>query len=124
MPLTKNPRENQASPGRLFYPNISPEEILRFLKKSPGSFSHQKKVKETEFFDAFLNFFIEYFYMQEKIELKDFINSLERAVLVKMLDRFNGNQKDTAKFLGVNHTTLNQKVRKHQIGFFKKPVEG
>lgn len=124
MPLTKNPRENQASPGRMIQPSISPEEMLRFLKKSPGSFSHQRKGEETEFFDAFFNFFIEYFYMREKIELKDFINSLERAILVKMLGRFNGNQKDTAKFLGVNHTTLNQKVRKHKIGFFKKPVEG
>jgi DNA-binding protein Fis len=52
------------------------------------------------------------------------MNSLERALLVKMLDKFNGNQKHTAIFLGINHTTLNQKVRKHKIGFFKKPIEG
>ncbi|MGB3861165.1 MAG: helix-turn-helix domain-containing protein [Candidatus Aminicenantaceae bacterium] len=58
------------------------------------------------------------------IDLKAFLNSLERAILVKMLDRFNGNQKDTATFLGVNHTTLNQKVRKHKISFFKRPIEG
>lgn len=62
--------------------------------------------------------------MQENIELKDFINSLERAILVKILERFNGNQKDTAKFLSINHTTLNQKVRRHKIIFSKKPVEG
>ena len=105
-------------------PSLSPAEILQFLKENPRSFSHQTTVKEKEFLDAFFNFFIEYFYMQDNIELKDFINSLERAILVKMLDRFNGNQKDAAKFLSVNHTTLNQKVRKHKISFFKKPVEG
>ncbi|MGD9346631.1 MAG: helix-turn-helix domain-containing protein, partial [Candidatus Aminicenantes bacterium] len=60
----------------------------------------------------------------EDVDLKDFMNSLERALLVKMLDKFNGNQKHTAIFLGINHTTLNQKVRKHKIGFFKKPIEG
>lgn len=81
-------------------------------------------MKEKEFLDAFFNFFIEYFYIHDTIELKDFINSLERAILVRMLERFNGNQKDTAKFLSINHTTLNQKVRKHKISFFKKPVEG
>ena len=79
---------------------------------------------EKEFLEVFFNFFIEYFYIKENSELKDFMNSLERAILVRMLDRFNGNQKDTAKFLSVNQTTLNQKVRKHKISFFKKPVEG
>ena len=81
-------------------------------------------MNEKDFFEAFFNFFVEYFYMQDNIELKNFMDSLERAILVKMLDRFNGNQRDTAKFLSVNHTTLNQKVRKHKISFFKKPVEG
>jgi transcriptional regulator with GAF, ATPase, and Fis domain len=60
--------------------------------------------------------------MKENIDLKDFINTLERAILVKMLDKFNGNQKDTATFLGMNHTTLNQKVRRHKIHFDKRLI--
>jgi DNA-binding NtrC family response regulator len=106
------------------HPNLSPSDILQLLKDNPGSFSYPTKVKEKDFFEAFFHFFIEYFYMQENIELKEFINSLERAILIKMLERFNGNQKGTAKFLSVNHTTLNHKVRKHKISFLKKPVEG
>lgn len=111
--------EGQISPQSL----IS-ENILRLLKDHPSELSHQTKEKEKELCGIFFNFFIDYFYMKEDVDLKNFINSLERAILVKMLDRFNGNQKETAKFLGVNHTTLNQKVRKHRICFFKKPIEG
>ena len=121
---TKNQREKHPLHGRSLPPSLTPEEIFQFLKDNSGNFSSQAKTKEEEYFEAFFSFFIEYFYMQENIELKDFMSSLERAILIKMLERFNGNQKDTAKFLRINHTTLNQKVRKHRISFFKKPVEG
>jgi len=104
--------------------SLSQEEILQFLKDNPGGISHQTKVKEEEFYEVFFHFFVDYFYVKENINLKDFMNFLERAILVKMLDRFNGNQRDTATFLGINHTTLNQKVRKHKISFFKRPIEG
>jgi DNA-binding NtrC family response regulator len=110
--------------GRIPPQGLSPGEIFQFLKDYQRGLSHQTKVKEGEFYEVFFYFFIDYFYMQENITLKDFMNSLERDILVKMLDRFNGNQKDTATFLGVNHTTLNQKVRKHKISFFKRPIEG
>lgn len=103
---------------------LSPEVIFQFLKENRDKFPHQTKLKEREFFDVFLDFFVDYFYMQDNIDLKDFMKSFERALLVKMLDKFNGNQKDTADFLGINHTTLNHKVRRHRIGFFKKPIEG
>ena len=110
--------------GRIPPHGLSLEEIFQYLKDRPSENTHQAKMKEREFHELFIDFFIDYFYLKENIDLKDFISSLERAILVKMLDRFNGNQKDTAAFLGINHTTLNQKVRKHKICFFKKPIEG
>jgi DNA-binding NtrC family response regulator len=110
--------------GQISHQGLLPEEIFRRLKDQPSGLSHQTKMKEKEFYDIFFDFFIDYFYMKEDIHLKGFINSLERAILIKMLDRFNGNQKETASFLGINHTTLNQKVRKHKINFFKRPIEG
>jgi DNA-binding protein Fis len=110
--------------GRIPPHGLSLEEIFQYLKDRPGEYSHQAKMKEREFHELFIDFFIDYFYMKDNIDLKEFISSLERAILVKMLNKFNGNQKDTAAFLGINHTTLNQKVRKHKICFFKKPIEG
>jgi len=109
---------------QILHQGLGPEEIFRFIKDHPSGLSHQTKMKEKEFYEIFFDFFIDYFYMKEDIDLKNFINSLERAIMVKMLERFNGNQKETAKFLGVNHTTLNQKVRKLKINFLKRPIEG
>ena len=122
--MVENPEKFHFPYGQIPLQGLSHEEIFQFLKDNPGSFPYQEKVKKGEFYEVFFDFFIDYFYMQENIDLKNFMNSLERAILIKMLDRFNGNQKDTATFLGVNHTTLNQKVRKYKISFFKRPIEG
>jgi len=80
------------------------------------------KEDEHKFRKTIVNFFVEYFYMNEKVHLKDFMDSLERAILIKMLSKFNGNQRNTAKFLGLNHTTLNQKIKKHNIRFRKTAI--
>jgi DNA-binding NtrC family response regulator len=122
--MEKNQEKFVLPYDRITDQSLSQEEILQFLKDNPGGISHQTKVKEEEFYEVFFHFFVDYFYVKENINLKDFMNFLERAILVKMLDRFNGNQRDTATFLGINHTTLNQKVRKHKISFFKRPIEG
>jgi len=80
------------------------------------------KEGEHKFRKTIVNFFVEYFYMDEKVHLKDFMDSLERAILIKMLSKFNGNQRNTAKFLGLNHTTLNQKIKRHNIRFRKTAI--
>lgn len=121
--MTKNTEKFFPSHNRIPFQSLSHEEIFQFLKNTPMDFP-QKRLDENVFHEVFFHFFIDYFYMKENIDLKDFLNSLERAILVKMLDRFNGNQKNTAAFLRLKHTTLNQKVRKHKIDFFKRPIEG
>ncbi len=122
--MAKNSEKLLASYGRIPFRGFSHEEIFQFLKDNPLSFPQQIKLDEKVLYAVFFDFFVDYFYMKENIDLKDFLNSLERAILVKMLDKFNGNQKNTATFLRIKHTTLNQKVRKHKIDFFKKPAEG
>ena len=122
--MVENPEKFHLPNGQRPLQGLSPGEIFQFFKDNPESFFSRTKVKKGEFYEVFFDFFIDYFYMQENIDLKGFMSSLERAILVKMLGRFNGNQKDTATFLGVNHTTLNQKVRKYKISFFKSPIEG
>jgi len=82
------------------------------------------KQNEQKFKKAVVHFFVEYFYMNENIQLKEFMESLERAILIKILSKFNGNQRNTAEFLGLNHTTLNQKIKKHSIRFRKTAISG
>jgi DNA-binding NtrC family response regulator len=122
--MVKLPEKLEFPYGQITLQGLSPEEIFHFLKDNPRGIAAQTKVEEKEFYEIFFDFFIDYFYMQENIDLKDFMNSMERSILINMLDKFNGNQKDTASYLGINHTTLNQKVRKHKISFFKRPIEG
>jgi len=69
-----------------------------------------------------LNAFIEQFCMRQRVPLPELVDILEKAILIKVLSRVNGNQKDAAKFLGIKYTTLHQKVKKYNIKFFKNPI--
>lgn len=79
------------------------------------------KLVEKRFREEALNFFVDYFCLKNDVDLKEFLENLERNILVKALSRFNGNQRRTARYLGLKHTTLNQKVKKYNIHFRKQP---
>ena len=70
---------------------------------------------------AFLAF-LEFARLTDRPHLKVFLESLEKAVLCRLLARFNGNQRRTAGYLGVKYTTFNGKVKKYGISFRKTPV--
>ncbi len=59
--------------------------------------------------------FIEYFFTTSNIPLKEFMESLERSIILRVLGRVGGNQREAAKILGLKSTTLNEKIRKYQI---------
>jgi transcriptional regulator of acetoin/glycerol metabolism len=67
--------------------------------------------------------FVEYFCMSRTLPLKELIENLERTIIIRALSRFNGNQKEVARFLGVKYTTLNEKVKKYNIYFRKAPYK-
>ncbi|MGB3862790.1 MAG: helix-turn-helix domain-containing protein [Candidatus Aminicenantaceae bacterium] len=46
---------------------------------------------------------------------------MEKTVLLRALSQCNGNQKSAAKFLGMKCTTLNEKLKRYNIQFDKKP---
>jgi len=69
-----------------------------------------------------LDVFIEYFFMRRRRPLREILNILEKAILTKVLSHVNGNQRDAAKFLNLKYTTLHEKVKKHNIKFFKSPI--
>jgi DNA-binding NtrC family response regulator len=59
--------------------------------------------------------FIEYFFTSSNIPLKEFMESLERSIILRVLGRVGGNQREAAKILGLKSTTLNEKIRKYKI---------
>jgi len=85
------------------------------LKKSPER--RDKEIKENLIFRILLT----YYCTETKLSFKKFLDKLERIVIVKTLSIFNGNQKDSAKFLGMKYTTLHEKVKRHNISFRKSP---
>ena len=60
---------------------------------------------------------IEHFCFEEHKSFKDLIDAFERAVLIKVLSRFNGNQRRSADYLGMKSSTLNEKIKRHNIHF-------
>jgi DNA-binding NtrC family response regulator len=56
------------------------------------------------------------------LDLKELIQEIERGIIVRVLARVRGNQKEAAQLLGLKHTTLNEKVKRFGIGFRKFPV--
>jgi transcriptional regulator with AAA-type ATPase domain len=70
-----------------------------------------------------LHVFIEHARLNNGPHLRQFLENMEKTILCRLLERFNGSQKTTAKYLGIKYTTLHEKVKKHHICFFKQPVE-
>jgi len=87
------------------------------------NFGYEARSIKRKFRNEVFNFFVESFYLKEKVHIKEFLEDLERNIIVKTLTKFNGNQKHTAKYLGLKYTTLNKKVKKYNIHFCKHPIE-
>jgi transcriptional regulator with GAF, ATPase, and Fis domain len=79
--------------------------------------------EKQEFVMKSFKLFIKYFSSTQKVPLKELMNILERAILIRALSQLNGNQKNAAKFLGLKYTTLHEKIKKHNIRFRKEPIE-
>jgi DNA-binding NtrC family response regulator len=69
-----------------------------------------------------VHIFIEHARLNNGPHLREFMENMEKTILCRLLERFNGCQKTTAKYLGIKYTTLHEKVKKHHIYFFKQPV--
>ena len=95
-------------------------ELLSIDSISPGYLDEWKERARSW---EVLSVFIEQFCMKQRIPLSELMNILEKTILIKVLSSFNGNQKDAAKFLGIKYTTLNEKVKKYNIKFFKNPIQ-
>ena len=79
----------------------------------------EKKKLDKQVCQILVDIFMEYFFMKQIIPLREFLNILEKAILIKVLSHFNGTQTDAAKFLGIKKTTLHQKIKKYNIKFLK-----
>ena len=116
---TENLHTDQSAPniqgpiGRAFFERESVEKI------SP---EYLEEWKERTFRKEVFDLFIEYFCIQQRVPFKELIGSVEKSILIRALGQCNGCQKRAAKFLGIKYTTLNEKLRRYNIRFDKKPI--
>ncbi len=68
--------------------------------------------------------FINYYSETQRVPLKELMNMVERAILIRTLSQVNGNLKSAAKSLGLKYTTLHEKIKKYNIRFRKEPIKG
>lgn len=81
-----------------------------------------KESKIRDFKKEVFDHLFEMFFSHEGAPLPEIIADMEKSILLRTLDRFNGNLKDTARFLGIKYTTLHQKMKKYNICFHKHPI--
>lgn len=79
--------------------------------------------KREKFKNDMLELFIEFFCQQRPLFLKELIENLEKCIILNALSKVEGNQKEAARALGIKYTTLNEKVKRYNIRFQKRPID-
>lgn len=114
--------------------NMSPEQekLYDFFRKSSHYFQESSPLPESRKKDLggiqekisidLLSHFLEYFCFEQKIPLRKLLLTVEKNILLRVLSRCNGNQKEAAKILGMNYTTLNEKIKRYGIRFQRRPI--
>ncbi len=105
-----------AFPGIESLSMVESEEAVKGNRNKRIFSALEDKLKK-DFFGLFIELFC-----QQPLCLKDFIEDLEKRIILNTLSKVGGNQKKAAKALGMKYTTLNEKVRRYNIQFQKSPV--
>jgi transcriptional regulator of acetoin/glycerol metabolism len=71
---------------------------------------------------SFYDLFVEFFCEGRPIMLKEKMEDLEKKIILNVLEKAQGNQRDAARILGIKYTTLNEKIKKYGIRFQKRLV--
>ncbi len=80
-----------------------------------------RQIKDKIFTDFWGPVIEDYWFIIRRFPLKELMDKLEQMIIISALEKFEGNQKKTADFLGLRPTTLNEKMKKHTIFLRKIP---
>jgi len=70
----------------------------------------------------FLQLFFEYFVINKRTPLKKLMMRIERDIIIKTLNKVEGNRKVAAKILGVKITTFHEKITRYKIRLKRKHI--
>jgi DNA-binding NtrC family response regulator len=81
----------------------------------------KRQIEDKIFTDFWGPVIEDYWFFIQRFPLKELMDKLEQMIIISALEKFEGNQKKTADFLGLRPTTLNEKMKKHTIFVRKIP---
>jgi len=79
----------------------------------------QNSTPKKEQVEGLFDHLLEEFLLRGEMPLKEFLTYVELSLLVSSLAKSKGNQREAARILGLKHTTLNEKMKKYNLGFRK-----
>lgn len=85
------------------------------------SSSKEESVYKQQSWKHLLNLAVENFFMIDSVALPEFIENLEKRIIIRALHNVNGSQKQAAKLLGMKYTTFHEKLKRYDIHFKKIP---
>ncbi len=106
----------------LLYQRRNAEVIFELENGDKLSLDFLAEREREEFMMKNFKLFIKYFSSTQRVPLKELMNMVERAILIRTLSQLNGNLKNAAKSLGLKYTTLHEKMKKYNIRFRKEPI--
>lgn len=74
--------------------------------------SYQNKISRE--FKLFTSVF-EYFIMSKRTPLKELMMRMERHIIVRALNKVDGNRRMATEILGIKKTTLHEKIKRYDI---------
>lgn len=107
----------------LLYQRRNAEVIFELENGDKLSLDFLDEREKEEFVMKSFKLFIKYFSSTQRVPLKELMNMVERAILIRTLSQLNGNLKNAAKSLGLKYTTLHEKIKKYNIRFRKEPTK-
>jgi len=64
----------------------------------------------------------EYFIMSKRTPLKELFMRMERHIIVRTLNKVDGNRRMAAEILGIKDTTLHEKIKRYDIRLKKEHI--
>lgn len=77
----------------------------------------EESLSREELWETLLNSALDRLCFRRSLPLKDFMEGLERRLIIRALFKAQGNRKKAASLLGVNYTTFHEKLKKYNIRF-------
>ncbi len=112
-----------AEQSNLLYQRRNAEVIFELENGDKLSLDFLDEREREEFVMKSFKLFIKYFSSTQRVPLKELMNMVERAILIRTLSQLNGNLKNAAKSLGLKYTTLHEKIKKYNIRFRKELIK-